>query len=109
MEIKAINFHSLKDLFKSKKKNLNLKLINNGISLRDFIHLDDVSTIYKKFLNNEYSPGIYHIGTGEGKLIKSLVNFVNIDKKKIIKISQVNEITKSIADVKKLKENLGDY
>ena len=30
-------------------------------------------------------------------------------KKKIVKINQINEITKSIADVKKLKENLGDY
>ena len=75
-------FSFIEKLIKIKKKNLKLKLINNGISLRDFIHLDDVSSIYKKFLNNKYTPGIYDIGTGEGQLIKNLVSFVNIDKKK---------------------------
>ena len=102
-------FSFIEKLIKIKEKNLQLKLINNGISLRDFIHLDDVSSIYRKFLNNRYTPGIYDIGTGQGQLIKNLVNFVNIDNKKIIKINRINEITKSIADIKKLKENLGSY
>ena len=67
MEIIRINFHL--DKAHKCEKNLHLNLINNGISLRDFIHLSDVD-IYKKFLNNQYDPGIYDIGTEKGYLLK---------------------------------------
>ena len=103
------DFSFIEKLIKIKKNNLNLKLANNGISLRDFIHLDDVASIYKKFLKNNYKSGIYDIGSGRGRLIKNLVDFVGIDKKKIIRINNINEIQNSIADLTKLKKNLGDY
>ena len=103
-------FSFIDNLIKIKKNNLNLRLINNGISIRDFIYLDDVAIIFKKFLeNNNYETGIYDIGTGEGRLIKNLVNFVGIKEDKIIKTNNVNEITKSIANTKKLFDNLGVY
>ena len=76
------SFSFIEKLIKIKKKKLKLRLINNGISLRDFIHLDDVSLIYKKFLNNKYTPGIYDIGTGEGQLIKNLVYHLNLNNYK---------------------------
>jgi FlaA1/EpsC-like NDP-sugar epimerase len=37
-----------------------------------------------------------------------LVDFVNIDKKKIIKKKSPSETTNSIADLKKLKKNIGE-
>ena len=43
------------------------------MSLRDFIHLDDVGKIYKLFLNKKITNGVYDIGTGKGVLIKDLV------------------------------------
>jgi len=77
-------FSFIEKLINAKKNKLNLTLINNGISLRDFINVNDVALIYKKFIRNRYKTGIYDIGTGQGILIKNLVDFVNIDKKKII-------------------------
>ena len=102
-------FSLIEKLINIKKKKLNFSLINNGISLRDFIHLSDVALIYKKFLKNNYSSGVYDIGTGQGVLIKNLVDYVNIDKKKIIYKNNINEITKSIADIDKLIKNLGIF
>ena len=75
-------FSFIEKLINAKKNKLNLTLINNGISLRDFINVNDVAMIYKKFIRKKYETGIYDIGTGQGILIKNLVDFVNIDKKK---------------------------
>ena len=102
-------FSFIEKLIHIKKKNLKLTLINNGVSLRDFINLSDVAKIYKKFLKNNYPSGIYDIGTGQGNLIKNLVDFVKIDKNKILQKNNVNEINRSVADIKKLKENLGNF
>jgi len=103
------NFSFIEKLINIKKNKLNLSLINNGMSFRDFIHLDDVALIYKKFLTKNYSSGVYDIGTGQGKLIKNIVEFVDIEPKKIINLDNINETTKSIANIKNLKKNLGNY
>ena len=102
-------FSFIEKLINIKKNKLNLELINEGISLRDFININDVAHIYKKFTEKKYEEGIYDIGTGQGNLIKNLVNFVNIDKKKIIKKSNSNENPSSIANLKKLKKNIGNF
>ena len=101
-------FSFIEKLINAKKNQLNLTLINNGISLRDFINVNDVALIYKKFIRNRYKTGIYDIGTGQGILIKNLVDFVNIDKKKIIQKKSLSETTNSIADLKRLKKNIGE-
>jgi len=102
-------FSFIEKLIKVKKKGQSLTLYNNGISLRDFIHLKDVGLIYKKFLNNKYESGIYDIGTGYGILIKNLIEFIGINKKKIINQNNINEITRSIANVDKLNKNLRNF
>jgi len=102
-------FSFIENLIKVKKKNLKLKLINNGISIRDFIHLSDVGTIYKKFLINNYESGTYDLGTGNGVLIRNLVDFLEIKKEKIINKNNISQIEKSIANVDKLKKNIGNY
>jgi len=101
-------FSFIEKLINTKKNKLNLTLINNGISLRDFINVNDVALIYKKFIKKTYKTGIYDIGTGQGILVKNLVDFVNIDKKKIINKKGPSETTNSIADLKKLKKNIGE-
>ena len=102
-------FSFIEKLIKIKKLKSKLNLLNNGISLRDFIHIDDVANIYKKFLYNNYDSGIYDIGTGEAKLIKHIVDFINIDKRNIVKLNNVAETTKSVANTKKLQTQLGKY
>ncbi|MBD1139643.1 Gfo/Idh/MocA family oxidoreductase, partial [Pelagibacterales bacterium SAG-MED46] len=56
-----------------------------------------------------YESGVYDVGTGKGVLIKNLVKFVNIDKKKIINKNNISQINKSIADIEKLKKSIGNY
>jgi UDP-N-acetylglucosamine 4,6-dehydratase len=102
-------FSFIDKLIEIKKTKQNLTLINNGISLRDFISLSDVAKIYQKFLKNNYPSGVYDVGTGHGILIKNLIDFVNIDNKKIIHKKNIIEISRSIADTKKLQKNLGNF
>ena len=51
---------------KKKKKKKKITLINEGFSLRDFIHIDDVGKIYRIFLKRSVRKGIYDIGTVRG-------------------------------------------
>ena len=45
----------------------------------------------------------------QGKLIKNLVEFVQINKKKIINKNNVSQITRSIADINHLNKYLGNF
>ena len=70
---------------KSVLKNKNEKIIiyNNGQSVRDFIHVKDVSKIYKKLLLKKGSD-IIDIGSGKGLRIIDLIYNLKISKNKII-------------------------
>ena len=43
-------FSFIENIINSKKENKKIFLINNGNSVRDFIHVKDVGIIYKKFV-----------------------------------------------------------
>ena len=93
--------HKLIENINNKKK---ITLYNNGNSIRDFIHVDDVCKIYLGLLNSKKS-NIYDIGSGLGIKIKDIVNFLEIPKKKIIfKKNKITEIMSSIANVSKIKD-----
>tara|TARA_Y100000590_G_scaffold252145_1_gene283125 strand:- start:132 stop:2354 length:2223 start_codon:yes stop_codon:yes gene_type:complete len=85
----------LKDLKKNKIKKI--KIFNKGESIRDFIHINDVTEIYKKLLISS-KPDIYDIGTGQGIKIIDILNNLNIKKNRIIYEQTKNhEVDKSIA------------
>ncbi len=89
-----------------KNKNEKITIYNNGNSIRDFIHVNDVSKIYKKLLLKKGSE-IIDIGSGKGLRIIDLIHNLKIPKKKIIfKKNITNEITNSIANIKKLSNNI---
>ena len=110
-------FSFIENIINSKKENKKIFLINNGNSVRDFIHVKDVGIIYKKFVENKLKSGIYDVGTGNGYLIKDIVDFSNFKKSKIIKKNNLDEIHNSVAQnqnlIKELKNfkflNLGKY
>ena len=58
-----------------KSKIIKLNLINNGESIRDFIHIDDVVECYKKILKNKIF-GIVDVGSGYGVKIIDLINAI---------------------------------
>ena len=110
-------FSFIENVINSKKNNKKIFLINNGNSIRDFIHVKDISIIYKKFIEKKLNSGIYDVGSGSGYLIKDIVDFSNFKKSKIIKKNNIDEIHNSVAQnqnlIKALKNhrfsNLGKY
>lgn len=56
-----------------KNQNNTLKLINNGNSIRDFVHIKEVINIYKKIIQNNKN-GIVDIGSGYGTKINEVIN-----------------------------------
>ena len=68
---KIINCYNSKSIF---------HLNNNGESIRDFIHIDDVTRIYKKIINNKKKNQILDIGKGYGYKIKDIIYELGIKK-----------------------------
>lgn len=101
-------FSIIEKLINAKKNNDKIHIYNNGSSVRDFIHVDDVVKIYIKFLKRKLNPGVYDIGTGEGFRIIELVKKLKFKKKNLIfQKKMINEIDFSIANTKALlKENI---
>ena len=53
-------FSFVEKIIRSKKNKSSIILINNGLSLRDFIHIDDVGKIYSIFLKKKL-PRVFMI------------------------------------------------
>ena len=93
------------------KKNLikKIEINNNGQSVRDFIHVNDVAKIYQKLLASKNS-GIYDIGTGKGTKILDIIENLNIQKNKIFfKKNKTTEIEMSISNTKNLINHFKNY
>ena len=102
-------FSFIEKLIRLKKSNQKINLINNGNSIRDFIHVKDVAQIYKLLIEKKIKKGIYDLGTGKGYLIKDIIDYLNFSKSKIIKLNNINEIHNSIAKTRNLPEVLKNY
>ena len=104
------NFSFISKLIKANKLKKNLIVNNNGVSIRDFIHVKDVAKIYHILLKNNNCNGIFDIGTGDGIKIKDILNFIGKYKIKYKLLdNSINEIQTSIANIDKLKHFLKDY
>ncbi len=102
-------FSFIEKIIKSKINKKKILLINDGSSIRDFIHADDIGNIFNIFLKKNVENGIYDIGTGKGFLIKDIVNLANFQNKFIMKKNNIEEIHNSIANVENLKKVIGNY
>ena len=106
---KEDSFSFIEKILRAKRENTKITLINDGLSLRDFIHLDDIAKIYNIFLKKQFKKGIYDLGSGKGFLIKDLVRVSKISEKKIIRINKIEEIKNSIANTKNLFAQIGKF
>jgi len=102
-------FSFIEKIIKLKRKNKEILLINNGNSIRDFIHVEDIGKIYSIFLKKKIRSGIYDLGYGNGYLIKDIISFANFSNKKIIKKNNIEEVHNSLADTKNLKKIIPNY
>jgi UDP-glucose 4-epimerase len=102
-------FSVVSKMIKSYKNKEVLTIVNNGNAIRDFIHIDDVASIYKKLLDVK-NVKIVNIGTGSGISIKSLLDFL-FQKGIKIEIENIfrDELKISTADIQLLKTILGEY
>ena len=82
-----------------------LHLVNNGTSVRDYIHIDDVVNCYKLMLKSN-ANGVINVGSGKGNSVKSILEFL-----KVKGINQINiknhkkvEVETSVANINKLSD-----
>jgi len=88
------------------RKNKELTIANNGNSIRDFIHVQDVADIYVKLIDIK-NVRVLNIGTGIGKSVKNIIKSckrynANISTKNIF----INEIKTSTANIEILSKLL---
>ena len=102
-------FSFIENVINARKDNKKVNLINNGNSVRDFIHLKDVGKVFKIIIHKNLNSGIYDLGTGEGYLIKDVIDFLNFPKSKIKNVNNIDEIHNSIAQNKNLIKALNNY
>lgn len=96
-------FSIINYLLKSARATGNFTLNNNGISRRDFIHVNDVANIILKILTNDIPYDVMNIGTGKSTSIAELVDYVNSKKKINIQQSNQPEIEYSRANITRMK------
>jgi FlaA1/EpsC-like NDP-sugar epimerase len=99
-------FSFISRLIDAYKKKKTINIFNHGESVRDFVHINDVSKIYKKLLTKKYQ-GTYDIGTGRG--IK-IIDLIKVFKKRGLKIKFIkNDITEINNSIAKLNINLENF
>ncbi len=102
-------FSFIEKVIRFKKENKTLQLVNNGNSIRDFIHVNDIGKIYKIIITKKIKSGIFDLGTGRGYLIKDIVNCIKFPKSKIKNLVNLDEVHNSIAKNKNLKKLLKNF
>jgi nucleoside-diphosphate-sugar epimerase len=103
------NFSIVSKIIRSYQDDELLTIVNNGESIRDFIHIDDVVCIYKKILTKKNLP-IINVASGTGVSVASLLNTLR-ENKVILDTNNISlsEIHTSIADNSKLLSVLNEY
>jgi UDP-glucose 4-epimerase len=103
-------FSIISKIINAYKNNETLNLINNGEAIRDFIHIDDVVYIYKKLLEVEDEIKIINIGTGIGKSVLFILDYL---RKNNINVSsdsaERDELMVSISNNKLLTSITNNY
>jgi nucleoside-diphosphate-sugar epimerase len=82
-----------------------LHLVNDGISVRDYIHINDVVNCYKLMLKSKVN-GIFNVASGKGTTIQDILAFLqegNVNNLSI-KNHKKNEVEVSLANVEKLNK-----
>ena len=102
------NFSVISKIISAVKDKNELSLINNGSAIRDYIHIQDVASMYVKILDEKNIP-VVNIASGNGISVRSILDFlVNKGVKVETKDLNRNEIKISTACVEQNKRILGD-
>ncbi|MFN4150584.1 MAG: NAD-dependent epimerase/dehydratase family protein [Candidatus Sericytochromatia bacterium] len=104
------NFSVISKIIKAYKQKEVLKIVNNGSAIRDFIHINDVTSVYKYILENNINYPILNIGSGKGISLSILLEFLELNNVKIqIENITRNEIKISTACVEKINSFINTH
>lgn len=96
------SFSVISKIIKSSLNDELIYLFNNGLSKRDFIHIQDVCAIYKKLLEIKYC-GYINVGTGKSNNLKKIVSSLKQHSVSInVEYLPKKEINESVASIEKL-------
>lgn len=97
------NFSVISKINNACKNNKILNIINNGTAVRDYIHIDDVVSVYKVLLSHVKIPKILNVASGKGNRVVDLLNTLE-NNNFAIKSNNIKavEISASIADISEL-------
>jgi len=97
-------FSIISKIINSYKNDELLTIVNNGNSIRDFIHIYDVVMIYKVILELK-NIKIINIGTGKGTSVRNIIDFLK-NRNIILKTTTITrkELKISTADVQQLSK-----
>lgn len=98
-------FSVVSKLLGAANKQCSFVLVNNGTSLRDFIHIQDIANIVCHYIKNKSQYDIVNVGTGKTYPISDLFNLVK-NKHPDLTYSEArieSEIKISKANINKLK------
>lgn len=111
-------FSMVQRIIKASRNHTPITLYNEGISERDFIHIEDAAEIICKLLDKKLINETINIGSGESTRIVDLVNAVikRLGPIEIFKEQKANEAIYSRANITKLNsildfefKNIFDY
>ncbi|MDC0966634.1 SDR family oxidoreductase [Alphaproteobacteria bacterium] len=86
------------------------KLLNNGLSRRDFIHVQDAAELICKCLTLAELPTVLNVGTGDTTSVKDITEaFCKMFSALEFEHQSVQEVEYSRADTTLLKQTVGDY
>lgn len=96
-------FSIISKIIDAYKNSGSLTVVNNGIAIRDFIHIENVVDVYIRLLSISNVP-ILNIGQGEGNSVQSILTFLNLYENRITTKNILREEIKvSTADITLLK------
>lgn len=99
------NFSVISKIINASLLKKTLHLVNNGTSVRDYIHIDDVVNCYKLMLNSN-ANGVINVGSGKGNSVKSILEFLKVKGINEINIKNHKkvEVETSVANINKLSD-----
>ena len=99
------NFSVISKIINASLLKKTLHLVNNGTSVRDYIHIDDVVNCYKLMLKSN-ANGVINVGSGKGSSVKSILEFLKVKGINEINIKNHKkvEVETSVANINKLSD-----
>lgn len=103
------DFSIISKIIRAVKDSKKLTLYNNGNAIRDFIHIDDVVSIYTLLMNRK-DVNVINVGTSNGVSIKNILDFLSNQNIRVeYDTTNRNELKVSTADITLLKTIIGDF